>query len=123
MSEKKLSENQENNLSINNMGDLLPVGRLGDEIILVNRSDTSHIGKEDSLKVMSVVIDLVKKNIKSIWPLEQHMTHNPWEEIPQDDIDRYVNKIKSDFDNNLIVEKVIKPLFEARIYIKQQSHN
>jgi len=98
------------------MDNLYPLAKLGSLILMINKSDKDFIGGERALEVMSVQIDLDKKTIFEIMPLEKHLKFNPWEEIVEEAERELVFKvINNKFSDNDIKEKIVDILEKTKI--------
>ena len=69
------------------MNEIYPVAKLGDQVLIINKDDLPHIGKERAIEVWCIKIDFRHKTIDSIIELEKHLKFNPWEEVDEDERD------------------------------------
>lgn len=93
------------------MENIYPVAKLGDQILLIHKSDVPFVGKERALEVMCVKVDLRNQLIDEPTELEKHLKFNPWEEIMDENDRGTVLKIlNTKFSDQDIQEKIVKVL-------------
>ncbi len=101
------------------MNEIIIIAKLGDKVLIINKNDIPYIGKERALEVMSINVDLKNNEIGQILELEKHLKFNPWEEILDNNKrNLYLQILNTNFSDNEIIEKIIKPLAEKMIKSK-----
>lgn len=97
------------------MNEIYPVAKLGNEVLIVNKSDLSFLGKERALEVKCVKVDLKHKAISQIIELEKHLKFNPWEEITDEERNAILQELGAKFSDEEILEKIMEPLTESLV--------
>lgn len=97
------------------MDEICIIAKLGNNILIVNKADIKHIGKEGAMEVMSVSVDLENRRIGPVVELEKHLKFNPWEEMSQEEQEVALKILNAKFSDNEIIEKIIMPLAIHRV--------
>ena len=91
-------------------------GKLGSKILIINKADIPYIGSLDKgLEVMTIQVDLKKREIFPPLELEKHLKFNPWEETTEQDRAVLSQLLYSRFSDKDILEKICLPLAENLI--------
>lgn len=97
------------------MTELLPIAKLGEQVLIINRDDLPYVGQNRAMEVMCVQVDFRHKTIAPPLELEKHLKFNPWEEVSKSDRDVIIGRLKDNFSSSDLEEKVVKRLAEHLI--------
>ena len=95
---------------------IYPLAKMGGEVLLINKENIPHIGKEKAFEVLCVLVNLENAKIYDMTELEKHLKFNPWEEIMDDSARAVIKKlIETKFSDADILEKIVRPLEKNKI--------
>jgi len=93
--------------------EIYPIAKLGDSILIINKTDLPYIGEERALEVKCVKADLHDRKIDAPIELEKHLKFNPWEEITEEDERNvFLQILNTKFSDDDILNKIMEPLAE-----------
>ncbi len=92
------------------MNEIYPVARLGSQILIINSDDLPYIGKERSLEVKCVEVDMRRMAIDEVIELERLLKFNPWEEMGEDERDVVLRELADRFSDEDILKRIVEPL-------------
>lgn len=102
-------------MSENKKNEILVAGKLGDQILILNKEDVPFIGGSKALDVYCVLVDLVRREIDPPEKLELHLKFNPWEETDDQEKQVLSQLLYSRISDKDIFEKIVLPLAEKLV--------